>query len=60
MTERISLEGKVAAVTGAGRGLGRAYVELLAGALIEGVWPLDRKASSGTRLAKHQPKAGHP
>jgi NAD(P)-dependent dehydrogenase (short-subunit alcohol dehydrogenase family) len=30
MTERISLEGKVAAVTGAGRGLGRAYVELLA------------------------------
>ena len=30
MTERISLEGKVAIVTGAGRGLGRAYVELLA------------------------------
>src|SRR5438105_10068242 len=30
MTERISLEGKVAVVTGAGRGLGRAYVELLA------------------------------
>jgi NAD(P)-dependent dehydrogenase (short-subunit alcohol dehydrogenase family) len=29
MTERISLEGKVAVVTGAGRGLGRAYVELL-------------------------------
>jgi NAD(P)-dependent dehydrogenase (short-subunit alcohol dehydrogenase family) len=27
MTERISLEGKVAAVTGAGRGLGRAYVD---------------------------------
>ena len=30
MTERISLAGKVAIVTGAGRGLGRAYVELLA------------------------------
>jgi NAD(P)-dependent dehydrogenase (short-subunit alcohol dehydrogenase family) len=30
MTEPISLEGKVAVVTGAGRGLGRAYVELLA------------------------------
>jgi NAD(P)-dependent dehydrogenase (short-subunit alcohol dehydrogenase family) len=30
MTERVSLEGKVAVVTGAGRGLGRAYVELLA------------------------------
>ncbi len=30
MTERISLEGKVAVVTGAGRGLGQAYVELLA------------------------------
>jgi len=30
MVERISLEGKVAVVTGAGRGLGRAYVELLA------------------------------
>src|SRR5215471_11549288 len=30
MTERISLEGKVAVVTGAARGLGRAYVELLA------------------------------
>src|SRR5215211_3401986 len=30
MTERISLEGKVAVVTGAGRGLGRGYVELLA------------------------------
>jgi NAD(P)-dependent dehydrogenase (short-subunit alcohol dehydrogenase family) len=30
MTERISLEGKVAVVTGAGRGLGRAYVVLLA------------------------------
>src|SRR5579859_3779545 len=30
MTERISLEGKVAVVTGAGRGLGRAYIELLA------------------------------
>src|SRR5881409_1760391 len=30
MTERISLQGKVAVVTGAGRGLGRAYVELLA------------------------------
>jgi NAD(P)-dependent dehydrogenase (short-subunit alcohol dehydrogenase family) len=30
MTERISLEGKVAVVTGAGRGLGRAYVEHLA------------------------------
>src|SRR2546421_7648138 len=30
MTERISLERKVAVVTGAGRGLGRAYVELLA------------------------------
>jgi NAD(P)-dependent dehydrogenase (short-subunit alcohol dehydrogenase family) len=28
MTERISLEGKVAVVTGAGRGLGRAYIEL--------------------------------
>jgi NAD(P)-dependent dehydrogenase (short-subunit alcohol dehydrogenase family) len=31
MTERISLGGKVAVVTGAGRGLGRAYAELLAG-----------------------------
>src|SRR5258707_1053459 len=30
MPERISLEGKVAVVTGAGRGMGRAYVELLA------------------------------
>src|SRR6201982_2362270 len=30
MTERISLKGKVAGVTGAGRWLGRAYVELLA------------------------------
>jgi NAD(P)-dependent dehydrogenase (short-subunit alcohol dehydrogenase family) len=30
MPGRISLEGKVAVVTGAGRGLGRAYVELLA------------------------------
>jgi len=30
MAERISLEGKVAVVTGAGRGLGRAYVERLA------------------------------
>jgi NAD(P)-dependent dehydrogenase (short-subunit alcohol dehydrogenase family) len=30
MTERIRLEGKVAVVSGAGRGLGRAYVELLA------------------------------
>jgi len=30
VTERISLDGKVAVVTGAGRGLGRAYVELLA------------------------------
>ena len=30
MTEPISLEGKVAVVTGAGRGLGRAYVDLLA------------------------------
>src|SRR5215471_10519373 len=30
MTKKISLEGKVAVVTGAGRGLGRAYVELLA------------------------------
>ena len=30
MTGRISLEGKVAVATGAGRGLGRAYVELLA------------------------------
>src|SRR6516165_930431 len=30
MTEQISLAGKVAVVTGAGRGLGRAYVELLA------------------------------
>jgi NAD(P)-dependent dehydrogenase (short-subunit alcohol dehydrogenase family) len=30
MAGRISLEGKVAVVTGAGRGLGRAYVELLA------------------------------
>src|SRR5215203_2564347 len=30
MTARISLEGKVAVVTGAGCGLGRAYVELLA------------------------------
>jgi NAD(P)-dependent dehydrogenase (short-subunit alcohol dehydrogenase family) len=30
LAERISLEGKVAVVTGAGRGLGRAYVELLA------------------------------
>src|SRR2546429_7341202 len=30
MTERISLDGKVGIVTGAGRGLGRAYVELLA------------------------------
>jgi NAD(P)-dependent dehydrogenase (short-subunit alcohol dehydrogenase family) len=29
VTERISLEGKVAVVTGAGRGLGSAYVELL-------------------------------
>src|SRR6201993_4412049 len=30
MPDRISLEGKVAVVTGAGRGLGRAYVELFA------------------------------
>ena len=30
MRERISLAGKVAVVTGAGRGLGRAYVDLLA------------------------------
>jgi len=30
MAERISLDGKVAVVTGAGRGLGRAYVERLA------------------------------
>ncbi|HYI05828.1 MAG TPA: SDR family NAD(P)-dependent oxidoreductase, partial [Reyranella sp.] len=30
MTERISLKGKIAVVTGAGRGLGRAYAELLA------------------------------
>jgi NAD(P)-dependent dehydrogenase (short-subunit alcohol dehydrogenase family) len=30
MTEPLSLEGKVAVVTGAGRGLGRACVELLA------------------------------
>jgi NAD(P)-dependent dehydrogenase (short-subunit alcohol dehydrogenase family) len=30
MTEPISLEGTVAVVTGAGRGLGRAYIELLA------------------------------
>src|SRR6516165_6840123 len=30
MTERISLAGKVAVVAGAGRGLGRAYAELLA------------------------------
>src|SRR5215467_8666538 len=30
MTERISLEGKAAGVTGAGRGLVRAYVELIA------------------------------
>src|SRR5215831_1768266 len=30
MTERISLDGKVAVVTGAARGLGRAYAELLA------------------------------
>jgi NAD(P)-dependent dehydrogenase (short-subunit alcohol dehydrogenase family) len=30
MTGQISLEGKIAVVTGAGRGLGRAYVELLA------------------------------
>jgi hypothetical protein len=29
MTDPISLEGKVAPVAGAGRGLGRAYVELL-------------------------------
>jgi NAD(P)-dependent dehydrogenase (short-subunit alcohol dehydrogenase family) len=36
MTGKISLEGKVAVVTGAGRGLGQAYVELLAerGALV--------------------------
>ena len=30
MTERISLKGKIAVVTGAGRGLGRAYAKLLA------------------------------
>jgi len=38
MTERISLEGKVAVVTGAGRGLGRAYVELLADTSVPRSW----------------------
>jgi short-subunit dehydrogenase len=37
MTERISLEGKVAVVTGAGRGLGRAYVEFSPNA-VPGSW----------------------